>query len=181
MRIKTLSLLLALSLGHTLPAIAAETVTASQSQLQAYTSVEGITEYRSPNGLRVLLAPDASKPTTTVNVTYLVGVPPRKLWRNRHGPLAGAHAVQGHAQQRQPDAGTRQARHAVQRHHLPGPHQLLRNLPANDDNLRWALEMEADRMVNSKIARSDLDTEFSVVRNEMEMGRTIPAACCGSR
>ena len=36
-------------------------------------------------------------------------------------------------------------------------------------------------MVNSKIARSDLDTEFSVVRNEMEMGRTIPAACCGSR
>ena len=53
--------------------------------------------------------------------------------------------------------------------------------PANDDNLRWALEMEADRMVNSKIARSDLDTEFSVVRNEMEMGRTIPAACCGSR
>jgi len=37
------------------------------------THVEGITEYRLPNGLRVLLAPDASKPTTTVNVTYLVG------------------------------------------------------------------------------------------------------------
>jgi zinc protease len=30
--------------------------------------------------------------------------------------------------------------------------------------------MEADRMVNSKVARADLDTEFSVVRNEMEMG-----------
>src|SRR5690606_23578720 len=36
-------------------------------------SVEGITEYRLSNGLRVLLAPDASKPTTTVNMTYLVG------------------------------------------------------------------------------------------------------------
>src|SRR5882757_7087409 len=36
-------------------------------------SVEGISEYRLPNGLQVLLFPDASKPTITVNVTYLVG------------------------------------------------------------------------------------------------------------
>src|SRR5207244_10195727 len=36
-------------------------------------SVEGITEYTLPNGLRVLLFPDASKPTATVNITYLVG------------------------------------------------------------------------------------------------------------
>src|ERR1700739_1264998 len=36
-------------------------------------SVEGITEYKLPNGLKVLLFPDASKPTVTVNVTYLVG------------------------------------------------------------------------------------------------------------
>src|SRR5262245_10010314 len=37
------------------------------------TSVEGITEYRLANGLRVLLFPDNSKQTMTVNVTYLVG------------------------------------------------------------------------------------------------------------
>src|SRR5947208_3589124 len=36
-------------------------------------SVEGITEYRLDNGLKVLLFPDNSKPTVTVNVTYLVG------------------------------------------------------------------------------------------------------------
>ena len=36
-------------------------------------TVEGITEYGLPNGLRVLFAPDSSKPTTTVNTTYLVG------------------------------------------------------------------------------------------------------------
>src|SRR5229473_2415169 len=36
-------------------------------------SVEGITEYHLANGLRVLLYPDLSKPTVTVNVTYLVG------------------------------------------------------------------------------------------------------------
>src|SRR5215470_9101061 len=37
------------------------------------TTVEGITEYQLANGLRVLLYPDQSKPTVTVNVTYLVG------------------------------------------------------------------------------------------------------------
>ena len=37
------------------------------------TSVEGINEYRLGNGLTVLLFPDATKPTTTVNVTYKVG------------------------------------------------------------------------------------------------------------
>src|SRR5579871_912721 len=36
-------------------------------------SVEGITEYDMPNGLRVLLFPDQTKTTTTVNITYLVG------------------------------------------------------------------------------------------------------------
>ena len=51
------------STGLTLPAGVAQV-----------TSVEGITEYKlEANGLRILLAPDDSKPTTTVNMTYLVG------------------------------------------------------------------------------------------------------------
>src|ERR1051325_7645558 len=37
------------------------------------TSVEGITEYALANGLRVLLFPDPSQQTITVNITYLVG------------------------------------------------------------------------------------------------------------
>src|SRR5215510_11706706 len=41
--------------------------------IERVTSVEGITEYRLPNGLRVLLFPDQSKQNITVNVTYLVG------------------------------------------------------------------------------------------------------------
>ena len=46
---------------------------AAAAGAQFYTEVEGIREYRLPNGLRVLLAPDASKPTTTLNITYRVG------------------------------------------------------------------------------------------------------------
>ena len=41
--------------------------------LTKVTAVEGITEYRLDNGLRVLLFPDQSKPTVLVNLTYLVG------------------------------------------------------------------------------------------------------------
>jgi zinc protease len=41
-------------------------------------------------------------------------------------------------------------------------------VPASDADLRWALEMESDRMVNSRVAKSDLDSEMTVVRNEFE-------------
>src|SRR5881397_2741420 len=43
------------------------------SGVERVTSVEGITEYRLANGLRVLLFPDQTKQTITVNMTYLVG------------------------------------------------------------------------------------------------------------
>src|SRR5262245_46039214 len=36
-------------------------------------SVEGLTEYRLDNGLRVLLFPDTSQPRITVNLVYFVG------------------------------------------------------------------------------------------------------------
>ncbi len=41
--------------------------------VEKVTSVEGFTEYRLSNGLRVLLFPESTKPTITVNVTYQVG------------------------------------------------------------------------------------------------------------
>jgi zinc protease len=41
--------------------------------VQRITSVEGTTEYRLANGLRVLLSPDLSSAKVTVNITYLVG------------------------------------------------------------------------------------------------------------
>src|SRR5690625_5810332 len=36
-------------------------------------AIEGVSEYRLQNGLRILLAPDHSTPDVTVNMTYLVG------------------------------------------------------------------------------------------------------------
>lgn len=46
---------------------------------------------------------------------------------------------------------------------------------ASDDNLRWAIGWSADAMVNSFIARKDLDSEMTVVRNELEQGENNPS------
>ncbi|MEO8700486.1 MAG: pitrilysin family protein, partial [Kofleriaceae bacterium] len=54
-------------------------------------------------------------------------------------------------------------------------------LPNKADNLTWALEMEADRMINSNIAQADLNSEFSVVRNEFEIGENNPGGILSER
>ena len=43
------------------------------AQIKQTASVEGITEYLLDNGMKVLLFPDNSAQTITVNITYLVG------------------------------------------------------------------------------------------------------------
>ncbi len=136
--------------------------------------VEGITEYRLANGLRVLLFPDQSKATITVNVTYLVG-----SRQESYGETGMAHLLEHmmfKGTRNRPDVAKEfNARGA----RFNGTTSLDRTnyfemLQAGDDNLDWALGMESDRMVNSLIARKDLDTEMSVVRNEYERGENDP-------
>ncbi|MEN9550178.1 MAG: Protease 3 precursor, partial [Pseudomonadota bacterium] len=142
--------------------------------LKPVAQVEGISEYRLPNGLRVLLAPDASKPTTTVNITYLVG--------SRHesyGETGMAHLLEHLVFKGTPTRGNIMQELGKRGMSFNGTTfydrtNYYQTFPANPDNLKWALEMEADRMINSTIARTDLDTEFSVVRNEMESGENNP-------
>ncbi|MDB6112673.1 MAG: ptrA 4, partial [Pedosphaera sp.] len=54
-------------------------------------------------------------------------------------------------------------------------------LPASDENLEFALDLEADRLVNSYIKREDLDSEMTVVRNEFERSENSPAGVLDKR
>jgi zinc protease len=142
--------------------------------LKVFAQVEGISEYRLSNGLRVLLAPDASKPTTTVNITYLVG-----SRHENYGETGMAHLLEHMVFKGTPKRGNIMQELGKRGMDFNGTTfydrtNYFETFPANPDNLKWALEMEADRMVNSFIARKDLDTEFSVVRNEMESGENNP-------
>ena len=146
----------------------------SAGAAQLYTQVEGVSEYRLSNGLRVLLAPDASKPTMTVNITYLVG-----SRHENYGETGMAHLLEHLVFKGTPSRGNIMQELGKRGMRFNGTTSYDRTnyfetFAANDDNLQWALEMEADRMVNSYIALKDLDTEFSVVRNEMEMGENNP-------
>ncbi|MCP3137125.1 M16 family metallopeptidase [Pyxidicoccus xibeiensis] len=139
-------------------------------------SVEGITEYRLPNGLRVLLFPDPTKPNVTVNVTYFVGSK-----HEGYGETGMAHLLEHLLFKGTPT--TKNVPQALtERGARPNGTTWLdrtnyyETLPASDDNLRWALSFEADRMVNSFIARKDLDSEMTVVRNEFESGENDPSS-----
>ncbi|MBI3790871.1 MAG: insulinase family protein [Gemmatimonadetes bacterium] len=138
------------------------------------TEVEGITEYRLGNGLRVLLFPDASKPTVTVNITYLVG--------SRHegyGETGMAHLLEHmvfKGTPRHPNIPQELTDHGARPNGTTWDDRTnyFETVPATPANVEWALDLEADRMVHSHIAKKDLETEFTVVRNEFESGENSP-------
>lgn len=140
------------------------------------TSVEGITEYRLPNGLRVLLAPDDSVPRTTVNITYLVGS------RDEGRAEAGMAHLLEHMMFKGTDtltAASLREEFARRGMSANGTTTVDRTnyfatFPFSEDNLDWILRMEADRMVNSRLEAVDLRSEMPVVLNEMEIGQTQP-------
>src|SRR6478672_9247520 len=148
-------------------------------------SIEGVTEYRLANGARVLLFPEASRPTVTINMTVLVG--------SRHegyGETGMAHLLEHmlfKGSKLYPDYEAWNK--AIQMHgavDLNGTTWTDRTnyyetLPGTDVNLEFALKMEADRLVNSFIRREDLAKEMTVVRNEFEIGENNPESILSQR
>ena len=137
-------------------------------------SVEGIDEYRLANGLQLLLIPDSSKPTTTVNLTYRVG-----SRHENYGETGMAHLLEHLLFKGSPKHPNVWAEFTKRGLAANGSTWFDRtnytaSFSANDDNLRWYLGWQADAMVNSFIARKALDTEMTVVRNEMESGENNP-------
>ncbi|MEO6409258.1 MAG: pitrilysin family protein [Burkholderiaceae bacterium] len=132
------------------------------------TTVEGITEFHLDNGLQVLLVPDAAKPTTTVNVTYRVG-----SRHENYGETGMAHLLEHLLFKGTPTLSNLLGEFGRRGLRANGTTSFDRtnyfaSFAANDENLRWYLAWQADAMVNSRIARADLDTEMTVVRNELE-------------
>jgi len=153
----------------------------AKAKLVKIRSVEGITEYKMGNGLQVLLFPDQTQSTITVNITYLVG--------SRHegyGETGMAHLLEhmmfkGSPKHRnvlkllQERGGQANGTTWLDRTNY------YETLPASQENLDWTLNLEADRMRNASISPDDLKTEFSVVRNEFEMGENNPQGVLDER
>ena len=149
-------------------------VLAQPAGITKVATVEGITEYRLGNGLKLLLLPDDSKPTVTVNITYLVG--------SRHegyGEAGMAHLLEHMLFKGTPTHPNIPAVMKERGAQFNGTTWFDRTnyyetLPATDENLEFALKLEADRMVNSHVSGADLASEMTVVRNEFERGENSP-------
>ncbi|MEO8938407.1 MAG: pitrilysin family protein [Burkholderiaceae bacterium] len=172
-------LLCALSIIAVAPVSVAQTTAAvADVRLPAgmtrVTSVEGITEYALPNGLHVLTLPDSSKPTTTVNLTIKVG-----SRMENYGETGMAHLLEHLMFKGTP--------------HFPDPKKLMSDrglswngttsddrtnyfasMAENADNLDMYLHWLSEALTQSFIAKKDLDSEMTVVRNEMERGENDP-------
>jgi zinc protease len=151
------------------------------SGVKKMSSMGGITEYDYSNGLKVLLYPDPAEPKITLNVTYLVG--------SRHegyGETGMAHLLE-HMDFIETTNG-RKIKNEITAHASnwngttnDDRTNYYETVPSTDDNLRWALGLEADRMVNVKFTKELLDTEMTVVRNEFERGENNPASILRER
>ncbi len=161
--------------------LAAIAVTSAALAQEKVATVEGVTEYKLANGARVLLYPEPSRPTVTVNMTVLVG--------SRHegyGESGMAHLLEHMVFKGTPTFPNVPKSLRDHGASFNGTTNVDRTnyfetLPADDVNLEFAIHLEADRLVNSFVKREDLLSEFSVVRNEFERGENSPQGVLSQR
>jgi len=118
--------------------------------------------------------PDQTKQTITVNMTYLVGSA-----TENYGETGMAHLLEHMVFK-----GTPRHTNIPQELTAHGARpngstwsdrtNYFETFSASDENLNWALDLEADRMINSFVAKKDLDSEMTVVRNEYESSENLP-------
>jgi zinc protease len=151
-------------------------VCAAAAAPQKVASVEGVSEYRLPNGLRLLTVPDPSVDTLTVHIVYLVG--------SRHegyGEKGMAHLLEHmlfKGSPKHPDIKQEFTARGARWNGTTSNDRTtyFETLSAGDANLEWAIELEADRMLHSRVSRQDLESEMTVVRNEFELGENNPGS-----
>ena len=153
----------------------------AQGDPQKVFSVEGATEYHFANGARVVLFPEPSRPTISVNMTVLVG--------SRHegyGEAGMAHLLEHlvfKGTPTFPDVPKALRDHGASFNGTTNSDRTnyFETVPANDENLEFAIHLECDRLVNSFIKREHLMSEFTVVRNEFERGENSPQGVLSQR
>jgi len=144
-------------------------------------SVEGVHEYRLANGLVVLLFPDATKPTTTVDVTYKVG-----SRMENYGETGMAHLLEHMLFKGTPSIPSVFAELGRRGMQFNGNTSYDRTtyfetFTASPASLDWVLMMESERMTRSTFSKSELDSEMTVVRNEYESGENKPQSVLWKR
>lgn len=137
-------------------------------------SVEGMTEYALPNGLRVLFVPDPSKPSVTVNLTVFVG-----SRHENYGEKGMAHLFEHMLFKKTKKFASVKDELTKLGGWANGTTwydrtNYFESFPADDAKVQRAIELEAQRLRSAIVSKDELATEMTVVRNEFEMGENQP-------
>ena len=138
-------------------------------------TIEGVEEFHLANGLTVLLAPDPGKPTITVNVTYRVG---SRL--ENYGETGMAHLLEHMLFKGTPRSTGimgELTRHGANFNGTTAYDRTnyFETVAATDENLRVGAGYGSRPHGQlARVARQDLDSEMTVVRNEIESGENSP-------
>lgn len=151
------------------------------AKIEYVRNVEGIDEYTLTNGMKVLLYPDPAQPKTLVNITYRVG----SIHEN-YGETGMAHLLEhmlfkGSTSYKEIDKEFNKRGMRVNATTWLDRTNYFELFESNEENLAWALGMEADRMVNATFSKTELESEMTVVRNEMERGENSPFRMLSAR
>jgi zinc protease len=153
---------------------AARAATAPNASSAAAALTAGVQETVLSNGLVVLVKEVRSAPVVSFSVWYRVGS------RNEHTGITGV----SHLLEHMLFKGTRQYRlgeiartlflagagfNASTYYDWTNYYETIAS-----DRIELAMRIEADRMVNSRIDKADLDAEMTVVRSELEGGENSP-------
>lgn len=136
----------------------------------------GIEEYGLPNGLQILLFRDATQTSTTVNITYHVGS--RQEVQGEYGTAHLLEHLLFKGTEQHKDIEGAMTERGVRKNATTTADRTnyFASFNASADTLNFLLELEADRMMNSRVAKADLDSEMTVVRNEFERGENDPSS-----
>lgn len=159
------------------PAAAEPPARATDIAAKKVQTIEGITEYRLNNGVRFLLFPDNSTPKITVNCTVFVG-----SRYEGYGETGMAHLLEHmlfkgcrlYPKPTDIPKALRDRGASFNATTADDRTNYFETLNASDDNLEFAIRLEADRLINSFVRREDLASEMTVVRNEFEQGENNP-------
>lgn len=144
-------------------------------------TVEGISEYRLANGLKVLLAPDVADDRVAVNLTYMVGSRHEAYGESGMAHLLEHLVFKGTAATPDPKTEFRSRGFVFNGTTTADRTDFSAAFVSNQESLDWYIGWQADAMVNSFISKKDLDNEMTVVRNEFEIGENNAGVALGQR
>jgi zinc protease len=145
-----------------------------QDELKPTARLQGIEEYRLPNGLRIVLMPDSTKPTFTVNLTVLVG-----SIHEGAGENGMAHVFEHilfHSAEGFPDITTTLKDLGANYNGSTSFERTnyFETCRATDENLETAIRLEAARLGRAELKADDLAKESKIVENEFDIGESNP-------